>query len=51
MAIKSETITIKVEPKEKEIIKKLAQEKDQTVSKFMYNTLVQYILKEAAANV
>lgn len=36
MAIKTETITIKVSPEEKEQIKKLAADADVTVSKYLY---------------
>lgn len=39
MAVKTETLTIKVSPEEKERIKQLAQEKDWTVSKYLYNML------------
>ena len=37
MAVKTESIAIKVSPEEKELIKKLAAEKDWTVSKYLYN--------------
>ncbi len=46
MALKTETLTIKVSPEEKAKIKALAAESDQTVSKFMYNLLIKN-LKEA----
>ena len=39
MAIKTETLTIKVSPEEKEEIKMLAAKADQTVSKYLYNKL------------
>ena len=39
MAVKTETIAIKVSPEEKEMIKKLAEAKDQTVSKYLYNLI------------
>lgn len=39
MATKTETLTIKVSPEEKEMIKELAAEKDWTVSKYLYNRL------------
>lgn len=39
MAIKTETLTIKVSPEEKELIKRLAAEKDWTVSKYLYNKI------------
>lgn len=37
---KSETLTIKVTPEEKENIKKIAEELDMTVSKYLYNLLI-----------
>ena len=40
MAVKTETLTIKVSPEEKEMVKRLAAEKDWTVSKWLYNTLI-----------
>ena len=43
--MKSETLTIKVTPEEKEKIKALAAEADQTVSKYMYNLLFKVALK------
>ena len=39
MAVKTETLTIKVSPEEKEIIKQLAEKADQTVSKYLYNKI------------
>lgn len=39
MAIKTETIAIKVSPEEKERIKQLAQEADMTVSKYLYKLI------------
>lgn len=39
MAIKTETLTIKVSPEEKEQIKALAAEADITVSKYLYRML------------
>ena len=39
MATKTETLTLKVTPEEKEKIKKLADEKDMTVSKYLYRVL------------
>ena len=39
MAIKTETLTIKVSPEEKEKIKELAEAADQTVSKYLYRIL------------
>ncbi len=40
MAVKTETLTIKVSTEEKEKIKQLAAEKDWTVSKLLYNMLI-----------
>lgn len=40
MAVKTETLTIKVSPEEKELVKRLAAEKDWSVSKWLYNTLI-----------
>lgn len=39
MAVKTETVTIKVSPEEKEEIKSLAAAADQTVSKYLYRQL------------
>lgn len=39
MAVKTETLTIKVSPEEKEIIKKLAEAADMTVSKYLYGQI------------
>ena len=39
MATKTETIAIKVTPEEKELIKRLAQEQDITVSKYLYKII------------
>lgn len=39
MATKTETLTIKVTPKEKEEIKRLAEKEDVTVSKYLYRML------------
>ena len=41
MATKTETLTIKVSPEEKDKIKALAAEKDWTVSKLLYNLIFQ----------
>lgn len=43
MAVKTETLTVKVSPEEKELVKRLAAEKDWTVSKWLYNTLIKNI--------
>ena len=43
MAVKTETIAIKVAPEEKELIKRLAQEQDVTVSKFLYKIIFKEI--------
>lgn len=45
MAIKTETVAIKVSPDEKETIKQLAQQQDITVSKLLYRILVKELLK------
>lgn len=39
MAVKTESLTLKVSPEEKEQIKALAAEKDWTVSKLLYNLI------------
>ena len=39
-ATKTETLTIKVTEYEKELVKRLAAEKDWTVSKWLYNQLI-----------
>ena len=39
MATKTETLTIKVSPEEKEKIKKLAETADITVSKYLYKII------------
>ena len=39
MATKTETLTIKVTPEEKEEIKRLAEKEDVTVSKYLYRML------------
>ena len=38
-AIKSETLTIKVTPEEKQVVKELAEKLDVTVSKLLYKLL------------
>lgn len=45
MAMKIETLTIKVSPEEKQLVKKLAAEKDQSVSKYLYNLLIKELNK------
>ena len=45
MATKTETLTIKVSPEEKEKIKQLAAEKDWTVSKLLYKLLFESEVK------
>lgn len=45
MGAKTETIAIKVSPEEKERIKQLAQEKDWTVSKYLYKLIFEEALK------
>ena len=39
MAIKTDTLTIKVTPEEKEQIKQLAETADMTVSKYLYRVI------------
>lgn len=46
MAVKTETLTIKVSPEEKEKVKRLAAEKDWSVSKWLYNTLIKNLEEE-----
>lgn len=50
MAIKTETLTIKVSPEEKERIRKLAETADQTISKYLYNLVFKDRLLEKAKN-
>lgn len=40
MSVKTETITIKVTPEEKEAVKAAAAKADQTVSKYLYRLLI-----------
>ena len=42
---KTETIAIKVTPEEKELIQKLAQKDDVTVSKFLYRIIFKEVQK------
>ena len=46
MAAKTEVVAIKVTPEDKELIQKLAAEKDWTVSKWLYNKLIKAIQEE-----
>ena len=39
MATKTESVAIKVTPEEKELIKKLAENADMTVSKYLYKVI------------
>lgn len=43
---KTECVSIKLSPEEKEIIKKLAADKDWTVSKYLYNRLITVITED-----
>jgi hypothetical protein len=43
MAVKTETLTIKVDEATKERVKQLAAEKDWTVSKWLYNELIKHL--------
>lgn len=45
MAIKTETLTVKVSPEEKEQIKQLAAEKDWTVSKLLHKLIFESEVK------
>lgn len=51
MAIKTETLTIKVSPEEKEIIKKMAERDDVSVSKLLYRRLIKFVIQEEENNV
>jgi hypothetical protein len=44
--MKTETLTIKVKPEEKERIKAMAEQKDITVSKLLYNLLIKTLAEE-----
>lgn len=46
MPTKVDTLTIRVSAEEKELVKALAAEKDQTVSKYLYNLLIKNIKQE-----
>ncbi|MBR5823809.1 MAG: hypothetical protein IKY67_06670 [Paludibacteraceae bacterium] len=46
MAVKTETLAIKVSPEEKETIKKMAEKEDITVSKLLYRMLIKTIQEE-----
>lgn len=46
MAVKTETLTIRVSEAEKEQVKRLAAEKDWTVSKWLYNALIKNLDQE-----
>ena len=46
MAVKTETLTIKVSETEKQLVKQLAAEKDWTVSKWLYNALIKELKRE-----
>lgn len=46
MAVKTETLTIKVSPEEKEIIKQMAEEEDVSVSKLLYRMLIKTLNKQ-----
>ena len=43
MAVKTETVTIKVSPEEKELIKRMAEAADMTVSKYLYKKIIQEV--------
>ena len=44
--MKTETLTIKVTPEEKELIKKMAAEKDFTVSKLLHRMIFKTLIQE-----
>lgn len=46
MALKTETLTIKVDEATKEKVKQLAADKDWTVSKWLYNMLIKNLDQE-----
>ena len=46
MAVKTDTVTIKVSPEEKQKIKALAEKEDVTVSKLLYKILKKEIFEE-----
>ena len=46
MAVKTETIAIKVSAEEKEMIKKMAEKEDITVSKLLYRMLIKNLNQE-----
>lgn len=43
---KTECMSLKVSPEEKSMIQRLAADKDWTVSKFLYNTLMDALLQQ-----
>jgi uncharacterized protein (DUF1778 family) len=47
MAVKTETLTVKVSPEEKELVRQLAAEKDWSVSKWLYNAIIKVLNQEA----
>lgn len=46
MGLKTETITIRVTEEQKELIKKMAAEKDWSISKLLYNMLIKNLSQE-----
>lgn len=50
MAGKTETLTTKVTPDEKEQIKELAAAQDETVSKYLYQIIFEKYIKEQKTN-
>ena len=46
--MKTETLTLKVTPAEKALIKALAADEDQTVSKYLYNLIFKNAKNESA---
>ena len=50
MAVKTETLTMKVSEAEKEQVKRLAAEKDWSVSKWLYNALIKVLEENKNGN-
>lgn len=46
MAVKTETVTIKVSAEEKDLIKRIAAEQDITVSKLLYRIIKQALTEQ-----
>ena len=48
MATKTETLTVKVSPEDKDLVRRLAAEKDWSISKWLYNALIKRLSQETA---